>query len=60
MPGQPPKADQKQQVKDLLKKKLVSEDDDKRAEQEVQKMTDRYIGEVDKLVVAKEKEIMQV
>ena len=52
--------DGNQHVKDLLKKKLVSEDDDKRAEQEVQKVTDRYIAEVDKLVVAKEKEIMQI
>lgn len=47
-------------LKEQLKKKLISEDDDKRAEDAVQKMTDRFIGEVDKLVAAKEQEIMQV
>jgi ribosome recycling factor len=52
--------DGNQHVKELLKKKLVSEDDDKRAEIEVQKMTDRFIGEVDKLIAVKEKEIMQI
>jgi ribosome recycling factor len=52
--------DSNQLLKDQLKKKLISEDDDKRAEDAVQKMTDRFISEVDKLVVAKEQEIMQV
>lgn len=52
--------DSNQHLKDQLKKKLISEDDDKRAEDAVQKMTDRFIGEVDKLVAAKEKEIMQI
>lgn len=52
--------DGNQHLKDLLKKKLITEDDDKRAEDAVQKMTDRFIGEVDKLVAAKEQEIMQV
>ena len=47
-------------LKELLKKKLITEDDDKRGEDAVQKSTDRHIGEVDKLVAAKEKEIMQV
>ena len=47
-------------LKELLKKKLISEDEDKRAEGEVQKATDRYIAEVDKLAAAKEQEIMQV
>lgn len=47
-------------LKDLLKKKLITEDDDKRAEEAVQKMTDRFIAEIDKLVAAKEHEIMQV
>lgn len=52
--------DSNQHLKEQLKKKLITEDEDKRAEDAVQKMTDRYIGEVDKLVAAKEKEIMQV
>lgn len=47
-------------VKELLKKKLITEDEDKRAEEAVQKATDRFIAEIDKLVAAKEHEIMQV
>ncbi|MFL6622392.1 MAG: ribosome recycling factor [Sulfurifustis sp.] len=52
--------DSNQHLKEQLKKKQITEDEDKRAEDAVQKMTDRFIGEVDKLVAAKEKEIMQV
>lgn len=52
--------DSNQSLKELLKKKEISEDDDKRAEDQVQKMTDRFIGEIDKLVAAKEQEILQV
>lgn len=52
--------DGNQHLKEQLKKKLITEDDDKRAEDAVQKMTDRFIGEVDALVAAKEREIMQV
>lgn len=52
--------DSNQHLKEQLRKKLISEDDDKRAEETVQKMTDRFIGDIDKLVAAKEQEIMQV
>ena len=52
--------DANQHLKDALKKKLITEDDDKRAEETVQKFTDRFITEVDKLVAAKEKDVMQV
>jgi ribosome recycling factor len=52
--------DSNQHLKDLLKKKLITEDEDKRAEEAVQKMTDKAIGEIDKLVAAKEQEIMQI
>jgi ribosome recycling factor len=52
--------DSNQHLKEQLKKKLITEDDDKRSEDAVQKMTDRFIAEVDKLVAAKEKEIMQI
>jgi ribosome recycling factor len=52
--------DANQHIKDLLKKKLITEDDDKRGEDAVQKATDRFIAEIDKLVAAKEQEIMQV
>lgn len=52
--------DSNQHLKEQLKKKLITEDEDKRAEETVQKMTDRFISDVDKLVAAKEQEIMQV
>jgi ribosome recycling factor len=47
-------------IKDLLKEKLVSQDDERRAETEVQKLTDKHIADVDGLLAAKEKEVMQV
>ena len=47
-------------VKDLLKSKSVSEDDDRRAQEEIQKLTDRYIGEIDKVLHVKEAELMAV
>ena len=47
-------------VKKLVKDKLASEDDQKRAETDIQKVTDRHIAEVDQLVTAKEQEIMAV
>ena len=52
--------DANESVKKLVKDKLASEDDQKRAETEVQKFTDKHIGEIDALVVAKEQEIMAV
>lgn len=52
--------DSNQHLKELLKKKLITEDEDKRAEDAVQKFTDRYIADIDKLVAAKESEIMQI
>jgi ribosome recycling factor len=47
-------------VKELLKKKLVSQDDERRGEVEIQKLTDKYVAEIDQVLAAKEKEIMQV
>lgn len=47
-------------VKKLVKDKLASEDDQKRAEAEIQKVTDRHIAEIDQLVAAKEQDIMAV
>jgi ribosome recycling factor len=47
-------------VKKLVKDKQASEDDERRATDDIQKFTDRYIGEVDKLVAAKEQDIMAV
>jgi len=47
-------------VKELLKKKVIAQDDERRAETEIQKLTDKYVAEIDQLLAAKEKEIMQV
>ncbi|MBI2724850.1 MAG: ribosome recycling factor [Polaromonas sp.] len=47
-------------VKRLLKDKEISEDDERRSQDEVQKFTDRFIAEVDKLVASKEQDIMAV
>jgi ribosome recycling factor len=47
-------------LKDLLKAKGISEDDERRAQDDIQKFTDRFIAEVDKLVAGKEQEIMAV
>ena len=47
-------------IKDLLKEKLVSQDDEKRAEVEVQKLTDKHVADIEQLLAAKEKEVMQV
>jgi len=47
-------------LKKLLKDKAVSEDDERRAQDEVQKLTDRYIAEIEKMLVAKEAEILAV
>ncbi|MEC5212551.1 ribosome recycling factor [Polaromonas sp. CG_9.5] len=47
-------------VKKLVKEKLASEDDERRTQDEVQKFTDRFITDVDKLVSGKEQDIMAV
>jgi ribosome recycling factor len=47
-------------LKKLLKDKACSEDDERRAQDDVQKLTDRFVAEVDKLLSEKEKEIMTV
>ena len=47
-------------VKDLLKKKEISEDEERRSEDAVQKLTDKFIAEVDKMLVAKESELLEV
>ena len=47
-------------LKDLLKAKSVAEDDERRAQDDVQKLTDRYIADVDKLLHAKEADLMAV
>ena len=47
-------------VKKLVKDKLASEDDQKRCESDIQKVTDKHIGVIDQLVAAKEHDIMAV
>jgi ribosome recycling factor len=52
--------DANQALKELLKSKAVSEDEERRAQDEVQKLTDRHIADIDKMIVAKEAELMAV
>lgn len=48
------------EIKEMLKEKLLSQDDERRAETEVQKLTDKHVADIDHALAAKEKEIMQV
>ena len=52
--------DANEQAKKMLKDKLITEDDERRSQDEVQKLTDRTITEIDKLVQGKEAEVMAV
>jgi ribosome recycling factor len=52
--------DANEAVKRLVKDKEASEDDQKRSEADIQKMTDKHIAEVDALVAAKEQDILAV
>ncbi|NRT57156.1 ribosome recycling factor [Sphaerotilus uruguayifluvii] len=52
--------DANEQAKKLLKDKLISEDEERRSNDDIQKLTDRTIAEIDKLVQAKEAEVMAV
>jgi ribosome recycling factor len=47
-------------LKDALKKKEVAEDEERRAQDDIQKLTDRYVADVDKLLLDKEKDLMAV
>jgi len=47
-------------LKELVKDKKISEDDERRGQDEVQKLTDRYIAEIDKVLHAKEADLMAV
>ena len=46
-------------LKELLKEKEITQDDERRAEQEIQELTDRHVAEIDKLAEEKQKEIME-
>ena len=47
-------------VKDLLKEKMIGEDDERRGEQEIQEITDKYVGQIDALLAEKESELMEI
>jgi ribosome recycling factor len=47
-------------IKDLLKEKLISQDEERKAETDIQKLTDKHIADIEQLLSAKEKEVMQV
>lgn len=47
-------------LKDLLKEKAVAEDDERRGQEDVQKLTDRYIAEIDKALTAKEADLLAI
>lgn len=47
-------------VKDLLKEKEIGEDDERKAQEQIQKITDTYVGKVDDLLKIKEKELMEI
>lgn len=48
------------QLKDFLKEKKIAEDDERRGQEEIQKLTDRHIAEIDKALQVKEAELMAV
>ena len=48
------------ELKEMLKEKLLSQDDEKRAHEEIQKLTDKHVAEIDQVLAEKEKELMQV
>ncbi|PJD95607.1 MAG: ribosome recycling factor [Legionella sp.] len=52
--------DANSQLKDLVKEKAISEDDERRATEVIQKLTDKYIAEVDVVLAKKEKDLMEI
>ncbi|KTD73225.1 ribosome recycling factor [Legionella tucsonensis] len=52
--------DANNQLKDLVKDKTISEDDERRATEVIQKLTDKYIQEIDSLLAEKEKDLMEI
>ena len=47
-------------LKDLLKEKEISEDEDRKAQDIIQKLTDRFVAEIDKALIAKEADLMEI
>lgn len=49
-----------EQLKKMLKDKTASEDDERRAQDDIQKLTDRFVAEIDRMVATKEQEVMTI
>jgi ribosome recycling factor len=47
-------------LKKMLKDKVISEDDERRAQDDVQKMTDQFVSEIDSVIASKEKDLMAI
>ncbi len=47
-------------IKDMLKEKMIGEDDEHRAEDEIQTITDKYVAEIDQILADKESELMEI
>jgi len=47
-------------LKEMQKEKIISQDDERKGQEEIQKLTDRFVAEIDQQLAAKEKEILQV
>jgi ribosome recycling factor len=52
--------DANEQLKKLVKDKAISEDDERRASDEIQKLTDKFVADIDKMLGEKEKEVLTV
>ena len=52
--------DANQDIKELAKEKLISADDEKRGEADIQKLTDQFVAKIDEVAAAKEKELMSM
>ena len=48
------------ELKEMLKEKLIAQDDDRRAQEDVQKLTDKHVADIDHAMADKEKELLQV
>jgi ribosome recycling factor len=47
-------------IKEMQKEKLISQDEEKKAQDDIQKLTDKHVADVEQVLAAKEKEVMQV
>lgn len=52
--------DSNNDLKNLLKDKAITEDEERRAQEDIQKLTDKFVAEIDKALAEKEKELMEI